>query len=383
MPVLGPRGKGHVRSEVLGAPACHVTAEVETTTQGREVSKNQRIRVAQWGLGAMGQGVAKVILAKDGLELVGAFDISPGLAGKDVGEVLGVGPAGVRISNDPASILDPEKVDVITIATTSWVKKQLPDLKAIISAGINVVSIAEEMSAPEAQNPEEAAELDALAKENGVSAVGVGVNPGFVLDHLVVVLTAGSQEVTSIEASRINDLSPYGQTVLSTQGVGTTPEEFKAGVADGSIVGHVGFPESVRLISDALGLGVDRVEQTLEPIIAKVSRQARDRIIEPGKVAGCNHIAVGYRGDQEIIRLIHPQQVDPGAEGVDTGDYITIHGVPEISMSTGPEIAGGKATAGIAVNTIPRIFAATPGLKRIIDLPSPTALMGPEAYERR
>ena len=347
------------------------------------MSKNQRIRVAQWGLGAMGQGVAKVILAKEGLELVGAFDISPELVGKDVGEVLGVAPAGVKVSNDSASILDPEKVDVVTIATTSWVKKQLPDLKAIISAGINVVSIAEEMAAPEAQNPEEAVELDALAKEHGVSAIGVGVNPGFVLDHLVVVLTAGSQEVTSIEASRVNDLSPYGQTVLSTQGVGTTPEEFKAGVADGSIVGHVGFPESVRLISDALGLGVDRVEQTLEPIIAKVPRQSRDRVIEPGKVAGCNHIAVGYRGDEEIIKLIHPQQVDPGAEGVDTGDYITIHGVPEISMSTGPEIAGGKATAGIAVNTIPRIFAATPGLKRIIDLPSPTALMGPEAYERR
>ena len=142
------------------------------------MSKNQRIRVAQWGLGAMGQGVAKVILAKEVLELVGAFDISPELAGKDVGEVLGVGPAGVKISNDPASILDPEKVDVVTIATTSWVKKQLPDLKAIISAGINVVSIAEEMAAPEAQNPEEAVELDALAKEHGVSDVGVRLNPG-------------------------------------------------------------------------------------------------------------------------------------------------------------------------------------------------------------
>ena len=347
------------------------------------MNKNQRIRVAQWGLGAMGQGVAKVILAKQGLELVGAFDIRPELAGKDVGEVLGVELAGVVVSDDPASILDPAKVDVITIATTSWGARQLPDLKRIISAGINVVSIAEEMAAPEAQNPEIAAELDALAKKHGVSAIGVGVNPGFVLDHLVVVLTAGSQEVTSIEASRINDLSPYGETVLSTQGVGTTPEEFRAGVADGSIVGHVGFPESVRLISDALGLGVDRVEQTLEPIIAKVPRQARGQVIEPGRVAGCNHIAAGYSGGEQVIRLVHPQQVDPGAEGVDTGDYITIHGVPEISMSTGPEIAGGKATAGIAVNTIPRIFAATPGLKRIIDLPSPTALMGPEAYERR
>ena len=115
------------------------------------MNKNQRIRVAQWGLGAMGQGVAKVILAKQGLELVGAFDIRPELAGKDVGEVLGVELAGVVVSDDPASILDPAKVDVITIATTSWVAKQLPDLKRIISAGINVVSIAEEMAAPEAQ----------------------------------------------------------------------------------------------------------------------------------------------------------------------------------------------------------------------------------------
>ena len=171
--------------------------------------------------------------------------------------------------------------------------------------------------------------------------------------------------------------------MLRTQGVGTTPEEFEAGVADGSIVGHVGFPESVRLISDALGLGVDCVEQHVEPIIAKVARQARDRVIEPGRVAGCNHTAVGRRGDEEVISLIHPQQVDPGAEGTETGDYITISGVPEISMCIQPEIAGGKATAGICVNTIPRIFAATPGLKRVIDLPSPSALMGPSAYERR
>ncbi len=331
----------------------------------------------------MGQGIAKAILSKAGLELVGALDINPALDGKDISEVLGGEATGVKISNDPASILDPSKVDVVTIATTSWVKQQLPDLKAILNAGINVVSIAEEMAAPEAQTPEAAAELDALAKEKGVSIIGVGVNPGFVLDHLVVVLTGGSQEVTRIEASRINDLSPYGETVFRTQGVGVTPEEFEAGVADGSIVGHVGFPESVRLISDALGLGVDRIVENREPIIATKPRQARDRVIEAGLVAGCNHTAIGYRGGEEVIKLVHPQQVDPEAEGVSTGDYITIFGTPEIHMSTGPEIAGGKATAGIAVNTIPRIFAATPGLKRIIDLPAPTALMGPEAYERR
>ena len=212
------------------------------------------IRVVQWGLGAMGQGMAKLITAKDGLELVGAIDVNPALDGKDIGEVLGIDPLGANVTTDPASILDSNKVDVVTIATTSWVHDQIADLRTIITAGINVVSIAEEMSCPEAQNPDMAKELDELAKKHGVSAVGVGVNPGFVLDHLVVALSSGSQDVTHIEARRVNDLAPYGQTVLRTQGVGTTPEEFKAGVADGSIVGHVGFPESIRLISDALGL---------------------------------------------------------------------------------------------------------------------------------
>lgn len=323
------------------------------------------IRVVQWGLGAMGQGMAKLITAKDGLELVGAIDVNPALDGKDIGEVLGIDPLGANVTTDPASILDSNKVDVVTIATTSWVRDQIADLRTIITAGINVVSIAEEMSCPEAQNPDMAKELDELAKKHSVSAVGVGVNPGFVLDHLVVALSSGSQEVTHIEARRVNDLAPYGQTVLHTQGVGTTPEEFKAGVADGSIVGHVGFPESIRLISDALGLGVDSIEQHIEPIIAKVARPARDRTVEPGQVAGCNHTAVGRRADEEVIRLIHPQQVAPEAEGQETGDFITITGVPDISMSTGPEIAGGKATAGICVNTIPRIVAATPGLRRL------------------
>lgn len=344
---------------------------------------DSRIRVVQWGLGAMGQGVAKLILDKEGLELVGAVDVRPELDGKDVGDVLGTGPIGVAITTDPSTILDADKVDVVTICTTSWVAQQLSDLSSILSAGINVVSLAEEMAAPEAQSPEIAAELDALATEHGVSIIGVGVNPGFVLDHLVVVLTSGSHVVTSIEASRVNDLSPYGETVLRTQGVGTTPQEFHDGVADGSIVGHVGFPESIRLISDALGLGVDRVEQSIEPIITNVRREARDRIIEPGQVAGCNHTALGYRGDEVVVHLIHPQQVAPEAEGQSTGDYITIHGVPEITMSTGPEIAGGIASMGLIVNTIPRIYQAEPGLKRIIDLPSPCALMGASAYERR
>jgi 4-hydroxy-tetrahydrodipicolinate reductase len=344
----------------------------------------KKIRVLQWGLGAMGSGMAKLMLEKSGIKIVAAVDGRPDYVGKDLGEILGAGKKlGVKVTNKPEDVLKKENVDIVVIATTSWLKEQMPDLRKILKAGINCVSIAEEMSVAEAQNPKLAKELDTLAKENGVTIIGTGVNPGFVLDLMVVALTAGNHNVERIEASRVNDLSPYGPTVMNSQGVGTTPEQFKAGIADGSIVGHVGFPESIRMISDALGLGVDRIEQTREPIISKVHRETPYVKVEPGMVAGCSHIGIGYHGDKEVIKLIHPQQIHPQLDKQDTGDYINIYGKPEIHMSIKPEIAGGVATEGIAVNLIPLVVAATPGLKRMIDLPVPAALMGDSAYSRR
>ena len=343
----------------------------------------KQIRVLQWGLGAMGSGMARLALKKSGLKIVAAVDGYEGYNGKDLGEILGVDKTGIIVTNNPESVLDKEKVDVVVIATTSWTEKQMPDLRKILKAGINCISIAEEMSTPEAQNPELAKELDELAKANGVSILGTGVNPGYVLDLMVVMLTGGCHEVERIEASRVNDLSPYGPTVMETQGVGTSPEAFRAGVEAGTIVGHVGFPESIRMISDAIGLGVDRIEEIREPIVSTVRRETPHVVVEPGMVAGCAHIGIGYRGDKEVIRLIHPQQVHPQLEGQDTGDYINIYGKPEVHMAITPEYAGGIATQGIAVNMIPHVFAATPGLKRMIDMPTPAALMGETAYTRR
>lgn len=344
----------------------------------------KQIRVLQWGLGAMGSGMAKLMLDKSGLKIVAAIDGRPDYVGKDLGEILGAEKKlGVRVTNKPEDVLKKEKVDIVVIATTSWLKDQIPDLRKILNSGINCISIAEEMSDAYAQNPKLAKELDTLAKKNGVTIIGTGVNPGFVLDQLIVALTAGNHNVERIEASRINDLSPYGPTVMNSQGVGTTPEQFKAGIADGSIVGHVGFPESIHMISDALGLGVDRIEQTREPIISKVRRETPYVKVEKGMVAGCSHIGIGYCGDKEVIKLIHPQQIHPQLEKIETGDYINIYGKPEIHMSIKPEIAGGVATEGIAVNLIPLVVAATPGLKRMIDLPVPAALMGDSAYSRK
>jgi 2,4-diaminopentanoate dehydrogenase len=196
------------------------------------------------------------------------------------------------------------------------------------------------------------------------------------MDALVIALSGVCQRIDKIEAKRVNDLSPFGPTVMATQGVGVSPEAFRRGVEAGTIAGHIGFPQSIRLIARALGWKLERVEEEKEPIIAQTCRETPHVKVEPGMVAGCNHRAYGYAGGKVVIALFHPQQVRPEAEGIKTGDYIQIDGVPSLKLEIRPEIPGGLGTMALAVNMIPMILDCDPGLKTLSDLPSPAAWLG-------
>lgn len=336
----------------------------------------KKVKVIVWGLGAMGGGMARMILDKSGMEIVGAIASRSEKAGKDLGEVLGIDrKIGVRVSKDADEILKND-ADIVLLATSSFVKDVYPQLQKIIESGKNVITIAEEMAYPAYKEPALALRIDKLAKENKVSVLGTGINPGFVLDTLIIALSGVCIDVRTIKARRVNDLSPFGTTVMKTQGVGTTVEDFKKGLKEGSIVGHIGFNESITMISEALGLGIDEIKQTREPIVSKTFRQTPYVKVEPGMVAGCRHVGVGYRNGEEVIILEHPQQIHPELENVETGDYIEIEGTPSINLSIKPELPGGIGTIAIAVNMIPHVIKAAPGLVAMKDLPVPAALMG-------
>ncbi|MBF0499833.1 MAG: hypothetical protein HQM09_06860 [Candidatus Riflebacteria bacterium] len=344
----------------------------------------KRIRVVQWGLGAMGGGMVKLMLEKDGLQVVGAIETRKDYIGKDLGDVIELGEKlNIKITDNPKSILKKSDVDIVILATNSFTREVVDTLQLIAEAGIDCITIAEEMVVPEASEPDLAKTIDEFAKRHDVTILGTGINPGFVLDSLVINLSGVCHRVDRIEASRLNDLSSFGPTLLRSQGVGTSVAEFKAGVSGGGIAGHIGFNESIRMISDALGLGVDKIEEVREPIVSNTDRETKYIKIKAGMVAGCRHTGIGFVNGKEVIRLIHPQQICPEAEKAETGDYINIFGAPDIKMSIKPEIPGGVGTIGLAVNMIPLVKRASPGIKRMIDLPIPACLMGPEAYIRR
>jgi 4-hydroxy-tetrahydrodipicolinate reductase len=295
----------------------------------------------------------------------------------DVGRVVGLGhDLGMAICTDLSEAIERTRPDVAIHATCSTIEGADGEITALVGRGVHVISIAEEMAYPACRASRWAEQVHAQALEHGVGVLGTGINPGFVMDFLVIALTGVCADVEMITVRRVNDLSPYGPTVLRSQGIGLTPEAFQAGLEDGSVVGHVGFDESIHMIAHAVGWRIERIEQTREPIVATKPRETASATVNPGQVAGCRHTATAYRDGRPVIRLIHPQQVQPGAEGEETEDFIEVSGTPSLTFRGTPEIPGGQATVALAVNMIPRLLNAGPGLFSMADLPPPAAMLG-------
>jgi len=337
----------------------------------------ENVKVIIWGLGAMGSGMADMLLKKTGVDIVGAAGRGAKV-GKSMYDFIST-PRGDRpdvIVGNPEDVIKEGTADVVLCCTDSFTKKAFDRLKFVLEQKINIVSCAEEMSYPKAQSPEEAKKLDEIAKANGVSIIGTGINPGLIMDLLVIIMTGCCESVEHILSKRVNSLSPFGPAVMVEQGIGITKEEFLDGVKTGKLSGHVGFNESISMIADAIGWKVDKIDQSMAPVMTDVDRKAAHGFAKAGNVAGCSMEASGYRDGKEIIKMEHPQQIEPEQVGIKTGDYVIIKGTPNINMVNSPEVPGGIGTIAMCVNMIPHIINARPGLHTMIDLPVPRAIMG-------
>lgn len=337
-----------------------------------------KIKVIIWGFGAMGRGMAKMLLMKKGVEITGICDLNPAFVGIDFQEILKTADdhPSVVISDNIEHLLKTAKADVVLLCTDSFVKGAFDKIKLVVTHKINVISTAEEMAYPQASEPELAAQIDHLAKAFGVTVLGTGINPGFIMDLLVVALTGAMVDVEHIEAKRINSLSPFGPTVMHEQGVGISLHEYHKRVNDQELAGHVGFNESVHMIADALGVKLDDFQQQMKPIVTTIDRKSTYGEAKAGHLAGINMTGQGLVNGSVFIDMVHPQQIEPEMEGTLTGDYINIKGTPNVRMAITPEIDGGIGTIAMCVNMIPHVINARPGLKTMIDLPVPRAILG-------
>ena len=325
----------------------------------------KKIRAIQYGVGPIGASIARLMREKKAIEICGAIDTDPAKAGRDLGEVVGAAdaPWGVKISADAHEVLE-QAADVVIHSTSSSLPKVMDQLLACLEAESCVVSTCEELSYPYRTYPELAAKLDSAAKDWGVALLGTGVNPGFVMDKLVVTLAAVSQRIEHAKAVRIVDASKRRQPLQKKVGAGMSVEEFRSQVAAG-VIKHVGLPESVAMIADSLSLAVEEITETIAPVVAQERVQTEFLTVEPGQAAGVHQIARGVGGGRELVYL--ELQMYVGAK--DPSDSIELKGHPNISLIIPGGSHGDIATASVVVNSIPVILDAPAGLRTSRDLP--------------
>jgi len=258
------------------------------------------LRVAVYGFGEIGRILALTALRR-GHEIVGAVDIDPRLLGRDVGEILGVERIGVKVTKDVEEGL--RECEVILHATGSYLPAVYGQLAEGIRLGKSVVSTCETLAYPYYRYPVLARRLDDLAKLRGSTLIGSGINPGFLLDALAVVLSAPFPILKRIKAKRSLDASKRRMSFIKKIGLGLNPSELLQGLENGKYTGHVGYAESVCIIADAASLNLTRIEEKQEPIIAEDEIKLGELAIGRGMVRGLRGFAAGYVNGVEKIRV--------------------------------------------------------------------------------
>jgi len=328
--------------------------------------KTKKIRVIHYGLGPIGLATAKLVLTKPDMEIVGAVDIAKELVGKDLGEILGLKPIGVHVTDNAERLFAKVQADVVVHTASSRLKRVFGQLEEILKGGKNLVSSAEELLFATPENAEMADRIDKLAREKGVTVLGTGVNPGFVMDALPLTLTGVCHEVKEVHVERVVDAGTRRHPLQRKIGAGMSPELFREKVAE-KAMGHVGLRESLYLIADRLHFALDEIRESVEPVIAEKPLKTEYFELKPGDVAGIRNTGEGLKGGKKILTLDLRMYI--GAEA--PHDAVRIVGTPDLNLRIEGGVAGDQATAAMLVNSIPAVIAAAPGLLTVKDLPAP------------
>jgi len=326
----------------------------------------KKIRVIQYGLGPIGIETARLVTKKTGMEIVGAVDISKDLVGRDLGEILGLDKRlDVTVTDNGKALFAKTAADVVLHTTGSRIRKIYPELEEIIRAGLNIISSSEELLFPLKENAALAKNVDELAKKHHVTVLGTGVNPGFVMDALPLFLTAVCQDVRKIHMERIVDAGTRRYPLQKKVGAGMTTDTFYEKIGKREL-GHVGLLESLYLVAEKLGMALDDVIETIDPVVTENNIKTQYFSLKPGDVAGIRHSVRGIKNEETLISLDLRMYI--GAD--DPHDSVHIVGTPEIRLRIEGGVAGDQATAAVLVNSIPPVIDARPGLATVKDLPA-------------
>lgn len=314
------------------------------------------LRILHIGLGPLGRMIA-AHAARTGVGTVAAaVDPAPEIVGRPLASLAPGLSADIKVAPTIADA-GAGPFDVAIVTTASSLAACAPTFQALLERGLPVVSTCEELLFPWLRHRELSHELDALARRTGGRLLGTGVNPGFFTDTLPLIATAVCGEVRGLHIQRVQDASTQRLPFQRRIGVGLTPDQFAARVADGSLR-HVGLGESLHFVAHYLGLPIDAWSEGIEPVMTGIPLVSALGPIAPGHAAGVRQIASGLQEGREIVRL----EFVAALGQPNPHDRIRIDADPPIDLMLRGGVHGDKAATHITVNAIRPLLDAAPGL---------------------
>lgn len=314
----------------------------------------QKIRIIQLGLGIIGLAVHDILAERDEYEVVGAVDPDAAKANS---------LPGTKVSKSVAEALDDVEADVAVLTTTSRMDTITPQVLELVNRKLHVVSTCEELVYPWLTDSEFSAQIDAAAKANGVSVLSTGVNPGFLMDFLPMIISRITRKVDRVLVDRTQNATPRREAFQRKIGASMTVDEFHAAVDAGNF-GHAGLIASLQLLAAGLGWELDSATETIEPVIAKEKITTEYLTVEPGDCSGTCQVGTGLMGGKEVIKLSFRALVG----GSETYDKVQLFGTPDLESVFPNGVPGDVATGAITVNSISAAMALNPGLHTMADL---------------
>lgn len=340
----------------------------------------REVKLAHIGLGPIGLAIARLADDTPGLKTAAACDPAPDKAGEDLGLLMGLGKRKrIKVAGDVPRFLRRKKMaDVAVLSTTSTIRDAKPQIMALLRKGMHVITTCEELAFPTPKHHSTLREVAQLAVRKKCGVLATGVNPGYAMDALALMLTAPCHRVDRIAVTRVVDAGTRRLPLQRKIGAGLTANQFHRAVTDGAVK-HFGLTESAHMIASALGWHLERVDETIDPAIAPRDLDTDYLRIPAGAAAGLRQHLRAYSESDLVISL--DLQMYVGAEH--PRDHVVVTGEPPIDAEIKGGIAGDEATAAMVINCIPKLLAAPPGILSMHDLTLPHAFNPHELPGRR
>lgn len=341
-------------------------------------------RVIQWATGHVGIHALRAIAQHPEMKLVGLWVSSDDKAGRDAGELCGIGKTGVTATRDADAVLRLDADCVSYMAATDYRPVEaVDDMCRILASGKNLVTTSfVPLIYPWHVVPEFAERLEAACQQGGTSFFCSGIDPGFSPDALPIVLSSLSERIDTVRAQEIFNYASYDQpqTLFEVMGFGKPPGTLVPLLFPGALT--MAWGPCVRMVADALGVQLDEIRQSHEQIVADKTFRISCGTIEAGTVAALRFEVAGIvRGEPRIfvehVTRLRDDLAPHWPQGNGPGTYrVTIEGMPAMRCdldigfnSPDHNIDGCVASAMRVVNAIPLVCQAAPGFKSWLDLP--------------